>query len=1078
MLIPYARSCMTILALISLLTSACNAGVTVTVPEPTAGGSESGAQTTGVDTTTFGGSIGESIGSSDGGIAECIPPLEYTCAAPSYPITEGALVRLFGFVFEEEVIVSLGETCCGPPFNYHPGGHPESPFPDPQIIEARLYRPDIEEPQPLPMVIFAKATGAADNGSPTLFELLARNGYLVLDLGAANVSSLTCAVRWLQTSEETAAYSSCDVVFMGQSRGGFEAWEAGRERSGFPQFWNDAQLRAIVLLAAGTGMPMLPFDAGDEVPLVTFSGTTDEELGGRSLYWYELMYGEPANVPMNRGKLLVWAYNFGHFDWGGYGALGEVVAAYYINAFLDREVAHLHEIDDWQALTTETFNSATLNVGLGVNGEWNDVPGFTAYSGNFDCRTLEDDQIECEQTIGCYWAVAPVELCANRPMIFTAYTPSVGSPGSDDLRSVVEDFEGDPPELEYLDGIGSGQVQVDAVFELIDEFTTPELSPNSANFHFTQAMRVLFDGEEDTGAVRVELQYPIPVEVFTHLTYRAGNLLWMESTTPQDCSAFSQEPLSLHVELVPAQEDGVSVTFDMPPLVQQHYAFTEDSQGVERCNHAVMLQTIRHRLAEACELEPAFGGQLEAVVFHFPEQSFNVPNPPGAVGAIIDSIELTSTPEDVALAGTCDNTPSAWDCRATSTLTVRETACTTEPIPGCTTTQTPVPLPEVSEITSGTYEGWIVHVPWVDDPNNPTNDELKKIADRCVTACLQQWSDDPDVQANCEETGTFEMPTLRTVPSIGTVRPIPFQQRKGGGIFTDEELDCDITSTCALAFDERLAMAPAQRPTPAEVALHLGEEYVFTLDTSDSELIVEANETVDSMPLQGEIGFSLCPGSNDDDPCPFYLGSVEVQSIGSIIVPVTCPGGGPFNVTLSDLELHLGQPAFGISSEDSELVGFPKGSLVFDATFEVANQTMAVRGTTQIDIVLEASPNGFEALEIPVIGNVTPCMNDGHIEAEGTFDIVLKITAGPVEAPPSVEIDIPSTVTCNTPVELDASVTDPDDDLSSVRWYVDDQLIAASTTSLTFTQGHDVRVVARDVRGAATTATKTISCVQ
>jgi hypothetical protein len=57
-----------------------------------------------------------------------------------------------------------------------------------------------------------------------------------------------------------------------------------------------------------------------------------------------------------------------------------------------------------------------------------------------------------------------------------------------------------------------------------------------------------------------------------------------------------------------------------------------------------------------------------------------------------------------------------------------------------------------------------------------------------------------------------------------------------------------------------------------------------------------------------------------------------------------------------------------------------------------------------------------------------------------------------------------------------ASFSDPDGDLDVVRWYLDDNLIEATTTSLTFTLGHTVRAVAYDDRGAATTATKTVTC--
>jgi hypothetical protein len=61
-------------------------------------------------------------------------------------------------------------------------------------------------------------------------------------------------------------------------------------------------------------------------------------------------------------------------------------------------------------------------------------------------------------------------------------------------------------------------------------------------------------------------------------------------------------------------------------------------------------------------------------------------------------------------------------------------------------------------------------------------------------------------------------------------------------------------------------------------------------------------------------------------------------------------------------------------------------------------------------------------------------------------------------------------------VSLAATASDPDGDLDAVRWTVDDVLIDASTTSVWFTEGHQVRAVAYDERGAAKTATKTIAC--
>jgi len=56
-------------------------------------------------------------------------------------------------------------------------------------------------------------------------------------------------------------------------------------------------------------------------------------------------------------------------------------------------------------------------------------------------------------------------------------------------------------------------------------------------------------------------------------------------------------------------------------------------------------------------------------------------------------------------------------------------------------------------------------------------------------------------------------------------------------------------------------------------------------------------------------------------------------------------------------------------------------------------------------------------------------------------------------------------------------VTDPNGDLDTVRWYVDGVLLAPGTSTLLFTAGHELRVVARDLRGGTTTAKKVIQCL-
>lgn len=1048
---------------------------------------ETGSSTSGTSETTTDPDPGSTVtgGSSgadtSGGLA-CEPPV-WTCSAPTYPIG-GVGGRPFD-VFDADTsigapgiqpintTISGTTTCCD--------GAVGAALSNSQI-EALIWRPILPSPEPLPTIVFSRATGGDSQHSETLFEDLAANGYMVVALqhddGDTKDLALTCGVRWAQTDEETEDYASCDVVLMGHSSGGYGAWEAGRRREELGEYWSDADLSAVVLIAAGRGASMQRYPADLEVPLLVMSGSTDEQIGGRALGWYSLMFGEPS-TPSDPGKALVWAYNFPHFLWGGEMGLGgtplpaaaEPIGASYTNAFLDREVAGLGESEDWSLLSGESFDEASLSIAAG-GVVWDDVPGFTAYSDGVDCTAVVGGESVCTATAGCFWST-DATACANRPMIFTAYTPSTGGRPIGDGRAVLQDFEG-AATVTPQSGILASQIEIDTMLELVDDpYTVPTAAPTDINYHETQAMRVLFDDDLATGSVRVEFPNgPVSVDGYTHLSYRAGNFLWMDETTPEDCSAFSDQPVNLQVELVPA-DGSASVVLDMPPLVQQDYR--RATGQVDICAHQVMLHTIRHPLTSFCG--PGFGGEIEAIVFHFPEQD---PLVSFEVGALIDSIEFTTTAEDVAEVGVCFAARADWDCETTTSLLATETSCTTEPTSAaaCTTTQSSVPLPEVDEIaTSGTYDGWVVHTPagWVEDPLNPTTAELDAITNRCVAACEQQWSDNPNVSANCSTTGGFATPTLREDPGVGTVRPIPFAQRRGGGIFAGEELDCDITSDCASVFDESLGMTPAQRPTPAAYPLHVGEEYVFELDTSSSEFTVSANGTDDSVPLYGDVGFSLCPGGNATDPCPFYLGSLSAQSFGTLSVPYGC-GTNTYNAILYAIDIQLGQPAFGISQEGTDMVGFPKGSIVFDATYKRnGGATKHVRGTNEVDVVFEASASGIEAAEIPLFAQIQPCASGEPFTVIATIDLVTKST-GPKESPPAVSIDVPSSVTCSVPTTLASTSSDPDGDVDDVRWYVDDELVHAGTTALTWTTSHELKAVVRDDRGAATTATKTVSC--
>jgi hypothetical protein len=125
-------------------------------------------------------------------------------------------------------------------------------------------------------------------------------------------------------------------------------------------------------------------------------------------------------------------------------------------------------------------------------------------------------------------------------------------------------------------------------------------------------------------------------------------------------------------------------------------------------------------------------------------------------------------------------------------------------------------------------------------------------------------------------------------------------------------------------------------------------------------------------------------------------------------------------------------------------------------------------------VLVEADETHFYATNVKIQGTA-PC-GEGTVMAAGTFRVVTDIHAGPIESPPTISINNTTPITCPRSVTFGATASDPDSDLASVRWYVDDVLMSASTTSIAFTTTHELRAVATDARGARTSATKTIVC--
>lgn len=98
----------------------------------------------------------------------------------------------------------------------------------------------------------------------------------------------------------------------------------------------------------------------------------------------------------------------------------------------------------------------------------------------------------------------------------------------------------------------------------------------------------------------------------------------------------------------------------------------------------------------------------------------------------------------------------------------------------------------------------------------------------------------------------------------------------------------------------------------------------------------------------------------------------------------------------------------------------------------------------------------------------------------GVTDIVAWIgfsATGWLGEPPSVTIDVPSSVACPSTVTLVASKSDSDNDIVSSRWLVDDVLLDETMTSVDFSVPHELTAIVRDSRGATTTKSKSVSCL-
>lgn len=229
--------------------------------------------------------------------------------------------------------------------------------------------------------------------------------------------------------------------------------------------------------------------------------------------------------------------------------------------------------------------------------------------------------------------------------------------------------------------------------------------------------------------------------------------------------------------------------------------------------------------------------------------------------------------------------------------------------------------------------------------------------------------------------------------------------------------------------------------------------------------------------LTGSIGYSMCRDGSTTAPCPFYLGSFDALASSKINARMQCADGTTSAQTISNLVTKLAQPAFGIAAQGSTTTskGFPPGALIFESAFDIGTTHYTTRRANIANAVMSANGPAFSATNLSIALKV-PC-NTSTAQITVRYTVRDPGNGTALGKPPVATINVPSAVSCSSPTTLAATVTDPNGDLDTVRWYVDGVLLAPGTSTLLFTSGHELRVVARDLRGGTTTAKKVIQCL-
>lgn len=931
-------------------------------------------------------------------------------------------------------------------------------------------------------------------------------------------AAIACTMIWARdTWDASADRLSPYAVLSGHSRGGAAAFlltEHIMSNTSLPEATSldDWQQCALATLAQGYGATggtfIDPITQSTAPPFLSVVGTIDEDTRTQGILAYDGRGPEsPAGSLDAFDESVVVLHGHSHASMGGSSLLQRALPGFYVEQFLRWQMmgddASRRRFMDLVDVEVDPCAFEDIPDADGSNWDGPLQPYYSGCQGPNPPTICSDPAAEDLQGMG-------------RALIRADFGQGIQPVGADKLVIDTLDHETNACELHSTQGSdiassSSGRRVRLAASTPVDEegpcvcVATPELllggyagvgaptacDPPTANVFGTQgftaheggAMLVNFGGDAGPASIQWSLAegndagLPFSIADYTHISVRVGNIV----TDPgAECdAAFIPDEFEITAEIEDTDAANSPSVLTLGTLVESDEAEVLLTNTLV-CRSAHFMQTLRIPLRRYCAEGQFNPYDATAITLHFAD-------PDRSHVALVDSIELVRDPDGAALVPTCSEevldacpsaAPSGWNCEATVNLAALETSCTTEPISGVCPTASivsnEIDLPVVDEGDPAEFSGWVVNIPrgWLRDPLDPTAAEVDDITARCISACELEYADRPEIAANCSDSGAFATPSLRQTPDLGARVAIADARADGSGIFTGAALNCDLRDTCADAFDEDLAIARPRRPTSTGEPIHRGEEWLVNVSGDVYAYSPDAPNVV-SVDLEGSIGFSHCAGGNASGPCPFYLGSLDLEMVDPLTIALECDGATEVHV-LDSMTVRLAQPAFGIAPQNSQWRGFPAGALVFEADGVVDGEPFHAIGPADRDFKFIAN-NGWVQMQGAggaYLELTMPC-------GEGTSEVLAWLGFNAVAwpgTPPSVQITVPSQVTCPSTRPLTKTVSDSQQDIVGVRWSVDGVLLDESVTSIPFTQAHSLQAVVRDSRGATHTKTKAVAC--